>query len=144
MREQQLDQEIKNLQDSFGTQEDKLKAAQNAAKIIMEQNRSHAMSDDDIRGRLAAMAADWKDWAKGYSHRKVQTILSLLDGELSEFTEAINRFATSGESQVLETLFHGARIRGTPDLLLKQCLLSSSCLSYSVPRTQFLCWWQTK
>ncbi|KXJ86325.1 hypothetical protein Micbo1qcDRAFT_180097 [Microdochium bolleyi] len=121
-REHELSSRVTKLQHKIVGQEQKLHAAQDAAKSIMEESRSYAMSDDDIRMQLAAMAGDWKDWVRQFAHKDVGLLKTLHPADAAELQQSIAGFAVTEGDWLQKNLFDGPRTKGTPGLLLQGML----------------------
>ncbi|KAH7027908.1 uncharacterized protein B0I36DRAFT_365041 [Microdochium trichocladiopsis] len=135
-KERSLTVEVVKLRSELSGQAEKLSAAQDAAKAIMEQSRTFAMSDDDIRMRLAAVAADWQDWVRQYAHRDVALIQSLSRDDKTLLENSVSEFAILDTNCLQEVLFQGAQTKGTPGLFLQGMLASfMSATMFKSPET---------
>lgn len=131
-------QEVERLRSELDDQAQKLLAAQDAAKHIMEQSRSFGMSDDDIRMRLASMAADGQDWVRQYATKDVELIKNLSPEDMAALVSVVSTFAVLDNGSLPPALIYGNRARGAAGLLLQGILANAvSSYMFKSPGTAF-------
>lgn len=73
-REAEHEAKIGSLERRLEEQQETVESAKAAASLIMEQNRSYALSDDEVTMWFNTRARGWYEWAKEAAHRDFDLI----------------------------------------------------------------------
>jgi len=87
MRRQELayNAKITQLEHENARHEKNIVGAQSAAKEMMEQNKSFAVSDSDVRTWFTGHEGAWYDWVKDFVYRRADVVANLPAAAVKEF-----------------------------------------------------------
>lgn len=120
---------IKQLERENARQEGSIYGAQTAAKAMMEQNKSFAESDSEVKAWFTGKEEAWYGWAKDFAHKEP----SRLENLPAEAWDEFSRFVVLG-GKALPLELKGEK--RTPYILLHGMLANFICdTAFSSP------WW---
>lgn len=121
-REAEYEAKIGSLERRLEEQQETVESAKAAASLIMEQNRSYALSDDEVTMWFNARARGWYEWAKEAAHRE----FDLIREKYEDIRAQSQIFVTEQNGDIPEELWR-TKPKSIPYLLLHGMVSNFIC-----------------
>lgn len=113
---------IGSLERRLYEQQEAVESAKAAASMIMEQNRSHTLSDDEVSMWFNTRARSWYEWAKEAAHRD----FDLVHEKYEEIRANLQKFVIEQDGDVPGALWK-TKPKRLPYLLLHGMVANFIC-----------------